>query len=209
MFECNIDDRITLKMLEVSDAEAIFALVDASRAYLRQWLPWVDATQSVHDTRSFIQCTLDQHAEENGLACRITFQGHVAGVIGIDRIDWTNLLTEIGYWLRPDYQGRGIMTKSCRALVNYAFAELGLHRVEIRAAPGNVKSLAIPQRLGFTREGMLREAERLYDRFVDSVVYAMLRRDWDATLSPGTVVTRDHYPSTPRPKTDCMRVPKP
>ena len=182
MFECIIDEHTALRRLELSDAEAIFALVDVSRAYLREWLPWVDTTQTADDARRFIQSTLERHAQQNGLACRITFQGHIAGVIGMDRIDWTNLITEIGYWLRPDDQGRGIMTKSCQALIHYAFAELGLNRVEIRAAPGNVKSLAIPERLGFTREGVLREAEQLYDRFVDNVVYAMLRRDWEATL---------------------------
>ena len=179
MFERSIDEHTSLRMLELSDAEAIFALVDVSRAYLREWLPWVDATQTANDTRSFIQSALDRYAQQNGMACRITFQGHIAGIIDMNRIDWTNSITEIGYWLRPDYQGRGIITKSCQALIHYAFAELGLNRVEIRAAPGNAKSRAIPERLGFMREGVLREAERLYDRYVDNVVYAMLRRDWD------------------------------
>ncbi len=70
------------------------------------------------------------------------------------------------------------MTRACRALVDYAFAKLQLNRVEIRCATGNLRSQAIPERLGFTREGTLREGEWLYDHFVDLIVYSMLAREW-------------------------------
>jgi ribosomal-protein-serine acetyltransferase len=70
------------------------------------------------------------------------------------------------------------MTKSCRAVINYIFNELELNRVEIRAAVLNKKSRAIPERLGFTQEGIIRSAEWLYDHFVDHVVYGMLRDEW-------------------------------
>ena len=71
------------------------------------------------------------------------------------------------------------MTRACRALVTHAFRELGLHRVEIRAAPGNRRSRAIPERLGFRQEGILRDAEWPYDHYVDLVVYAMLADEWE------------------------------
>ena len=179
MFELQIDTQLSVQQLALSDAEDIFALADTSRPYLREWLPWVDATQSPDDTRAFIQSTLDQSAEKKMLACRISFQGRMAGIIGMEPLDWINSITELGYWLEPNAQGHGIMTKTCRALTDYAFTELGFNRVEIRAAPGNLKSRAIPERLGFTQEGILRDAEWLYDHFVDIIVYAMLRRDWD------------------------------
>ena len=66
------------------------------------------------------------------------------------------------------------MTRGCRALIAHGFTELDLHRVEIRCAVDNLKSRAIPERLGFRREGQLREVEWLYDHFVDHVVYGLL-----------------------------------
>lgn len=81
-------------------------------------------------------------------------------------------------------QGKGLMTKACETLVRHAFEDLGLNRVEIRAAVDNRKSRAIPERLGFQQEGVLRDAEWLYDRYADLVVYAMLAKDWSCN-APG------------------------
>lgn len=66
------------------------------------------------------------------------------------------------------------MTRACEALVNFSLRDLGLHRVEIRCAEENVKSRAIPERLGFVKEGFLREVEWLHDHYVDHVVYSKL-----------------------------------
>jgi len=79
------------------------------------------------------------------------------------------------------------MRKACRSLVEYAFDEWHLNRVEIRCAVGNTKSRAIPERLGFKSEGILREAEWLYDHYVDHIIYGMLARDWPATRSAQNV----------------------
>jgi ribosomal-protein-serine acetyltransferase len=98
---------------------------------------------------------------------------------GFNAIDWQNRRTEIGYWLAPPFQGRGVMTKTCRFLVAYAFAELNLNRVEILCAVENLRSRAVPERLGFREEGVLRQAEWVRDHFNDLVVYAMLAEEWD------------------------------
>jgi ribosomal-protein-serine acetyltransferase len=107
----------------------------------------------------------------------------LAGVIGYDAIDWENRSTEVGYWLGEGYQGKGLATAACRALVDHAFKELGLNRVSIACATENKKSCAIPERLGFRREGVVRQAEWLYDHFVDHVVYAALASEWQARRS--------------------------
>ena len=98
-------------------------------------------------------------------------------MIGYHQVDRINRSVEIGYWLSADYQGRGIIARACRFLVNYAFTEMGLTRVVIRCAVGNHKSCAVPERLGFKKEGVLRQAEWLYDHFVDLVVYATLKEE--------------------------------
>ncbi|OPH52105.1 alanine acetyltransferase [Paenibacillus ferrarius] len=173
-----IDEELTLKVLEQEDAPALFALTDGSRHYLREWLPWVDGTEQIENTKSFIQFCQNQQASNNGFQTGIWFNGEIAGCIGYHAIDWSNQKTSIGYWLGENYQGNGIMTKSCKRLVEYAFKELDLNRVEIRCGVGNLKSKAIPEKLGFRQEGHIREAEWLYDHYIDHLVYGLLRRDW-------------------------------
>ena len=85
--------------------------------------------------------------------------------------------TALGYWLGEEFQGRGLVTAACRRLVAHSFDVLRLHRVEIRCAVENHRSRAIPERLGFRLEGRFREAEWLYDHWVDHAVYALLTTD--------------------------------
>ena len=173
-----IDDDTELRLPEEGDARELFALISANRAYLREWLPWVDSERSVEDTRAFISGALQQFANNEGFQMGIWYKGQLAGVIGYHEIDWGDRKVEIGYWLAESFQGKGLMTKACRALVGYAFDEWKLHRVEIHCATGNKRSCAIPERLGFQWEGVMRDAEWLYDHFVDLVVYSMLEDEW-------------------------------
>lgn len=182
MFRLRLSDRHSLRQLMMSDADELFALVDANRAHLRRWLPWLDRTLTAGDTGSFIESTLRQHEDRQGFQTAILCDGRIAGIIGFHRIDWTNRLTSLGYWLGESWQGRGLMTASCQALVDHAFSALNLNRVAIGCATGNARSRAIPQRLGFVHEGTLRDAEWLYDHYVDHEIYAQLQREWRAQI---------------------------
>lgn len=178
MFRYKVDEEISLKLLAYEDAKEIFALADRSREHLQPWLPWINFTSSVEDSRQFIAGALKRYADEDGLAVCILFNGAIAGVIELHEIDWGNKRTSIGYWMGADYKGRGILTRSCRSLFDYVFNHLSLNRIEIRAAYENKKSRAVPERLGFVQEGIIREAALLYDKPVDHVVYGMLAKDW-------------------------------
>jgi ribosomal-protein-serine acetyltransferase len=179
MVKIPIEEGLSLRTFEHDDAKELFALTDSSRAYLRCWLPWLDATRSLQDTRTFIESGLRQSAANLGFQNGIWHEGRLVGVIGYHHVDWPNRCTNIGYWLGEQFQGRGLMTKACRALVEYAFDIWRMNRVEIRCAAENLKSRAIPERLGFTSEGVLHEAEWLYDHFVDHVVYGMVLKEWE------------------------------
>ena len=104
--------------------------------------------------------------------------GSFAGVVSFVAINPAVRSAMIGYWLGPEYEGKGIMTRACEALIDYGFGELALNRIVIRAATDNLRSQAVPQRLGFTREGVERQSEWLNDHFLDMVVYSMLRSEW-------------------------------
>jgi ribosomal-protein-serine acetyltransferase len=168
-----------LRLLEESDAEELFALIDANRAHLEPWMPWVPNERSAEDVLSFIRLTRRQVADNDGLQTAIVDgEGNIVGMVGVHGVDWRNRKTSIGYWLARDHQGRGTMTHAVRAFVDHAFAAWKLNRVTIEAATDNARSRAIPARLGFVEEGTLRAAERLGERFVDHAVYAMLAADW-------------------------------
>jgi ribosomal-protein-serine acetyltransferase len=175
-----IDEDTNLCMLEERHAQELYDLVDANRAHLREWLPWVDYETSVEDSKAFIKHALQQFASNEGFQLGIWYKEQLAGVIGYHPINWPNRKVEIGYWLAQSFQGKGLMTKACKTLVTYAFDELGLNKVFIQCATGNSRSCAIPKRLGFTQEGILRDAEWLYDHYVDHVIFGMLTRDWHA-----------------------------
>lgn len=102
------------------------------------------------------------------------------GIIGYNSINWLNRTCYPGYWLSEVAQGQGLMTASLRAPVDHAFSELKLNRIDIRCATGNYKSCALPKRLGFTHEGTLRQAEWLYDKFVDHEIFGLLADEWNA-----------------------------
>lgn len=180
MFVFKVNEDVTLKILEEREADKLFNLVDQSRSYLAEWLPFVAYTNQVEDSRKFIQAALRQFASGNGFHCGIWIEDQLVGVIGLHYIDNVNKKTSIGYYLGENHQKKGIMTQCTKALIDYAFNELKLNRVEIRASVENKKSQAIPERLGFTREGRLRSEEKVQGQFKDSFVYSLLKSEWQS-----------------------------
>ena len=173
-----VDTNTHLRSLCMEDAPELFALIDASRRYLRRWLNWIDKTQSLGDIRAFIQSGLDQAANGRGPVCCITHDSAIVGICGFKPVDKITKSAEIGYWLAESVARRGIMTRCVNTLMNYAFRELNINRVELRAATENGRSRGVAKRLGFTQEGILRDAEWLNDHYVDQAVYSMLKREW-------------------------------
>jgi ribosomal-protein-serine acetyltransferase len=127
----------------------------------------------------FIRMTRKQIADNDGMQTAIVDPGgRIVGAVGFHSVDWMNAASSIGYWLARGEQGRGTMTEAVRAYIDHAFTTWKLTRVVIQAAVENTRSRAIPERLGFSEEGVLRQFERVGDRMLDLVVYAMLAADW-------------------------------
>ena len=171
---------IAIEIFEEKHAEELFQLIECNRASLRQWLPWLDMSIVVGDTLDHIRVSKKRFEEADGFSAGIRIGGKLCGAIGLHAIDPRHRSSSIGYWLAGGTRGRGIMTKACEAVVAAVFDHYHLHRIEIRCATGNKKSCAIPERLGFQYEGTLREAEWLYDHFVDLRVYSILEQEWRA-----------------------------
>ncbi len=182
MFRLQVSDHVSLQLFERHHAEGLFALVDANRVHLREWLGWVDGTTETSTYQEIvIPAWLQQFADGNGFTCGIYLEDELVGTIGLHEINRHLGQTSLGYYLGEKGLRKGVMTDVVRFVTNYCFEVLGLNRVVIECATGNVRSRRIPERLGFTEEGILRDAEKLYGTYHDIVVYAMLRRDWTKT----------------------------
>ena len=167
-----------LRLLQREDAERLFEVIHTNRAYLRQWLPWVDSTLTVGDSRSFIEDSLAQYGRGENVVAAIWCETKIVGCIGLNRINAAHQKAEIGYWLSHGYQRKGIITRACRQLINYAFDELKMNRIEILVAEKNRRSRSVAERLNFAQEGILKEYYRQHQVFLDMVIYAMLRKNW-------------------------------
>jgi ribosomal-protein-serine acetyltransferase len=172
-----LDDHRSLRLLEESDVDELHSVVAENRDYLARWMPWASG-QTPRATLEFIQASRKQLGANQGFQVAIVDGGKIVGSAGFHGIDWANMSTSIGYWIAQSHQRRGTVTAAVRSLVDYAFEIWRLNRIEIRAAVGNHRSRAIPSRLGFKEEGVLRQSERVGDRFVDHVVYSVLADEW-------------------------------
>lgn len=176
--EFRLDNQIKLRPYVESDAEEIFATVKANYDHLHPFLLWVVPEYSIEGAREFIKQSQKDSSENKRQGFGIFYQEKLIGSIGFNKFDWNCKTTEIGYWLAKDFSGQGIITKACQVLINYAFNELEMNRIEIRCATENVRSRAIPERLGFKLEGVLRQALCRHSQIYDDTIYGLLKEDW-------------------------------
>lgn len=162
------------------DAAELTAVVAANREHLARWLPWA-ASYGHQDSLDYIGRKIAQIEADDGFEGAIVLDGRIVGGAGFHRVDWINWTTSIGYWLAEEVQGRGLMSATVRALLDHAFGTRGLHRVEIEVVVDNARSRAIPERLGFIDEGILREAKLIRGRHEDAVLYAMPASEWPSS----------------------------
>lgn len=176
-----VSQDIKLKQVSLSDAKDIFDTINSQRDYLGQWLPFVNYTEVIEDSISFIQSIIDSPPEKFELIFVINYKDEFAGIIGFKDTDRANCKTEIGYWLSEPFQGKGIITQSVRLLVEYAFSNLGINRIQIKCAVGNLPSKKVPQRLNFHFEGIERDGELLANgEYTNLEVYSLLRVEFES-----------------------------
>lgn len=177
MFSYRLDEQTELRLLEERHAAALLALIERNRARH----PEIPQLHTLEEAQDYIKRDLALWTENKGLGAGIWLRGELAGGIRYHEIDWQNRSTELGYWLGEEFEGQGLVTRSCRVMIERAFAELGLNRIVLCCTPDNLKSRAVAERLGFTQEGLLRQSDWLNDRFVDQVLYGLLAREWRNT----------------------------
>jgi ribosomal-protein-serine acetyltransferase len=178
MPEFQVSKEIELRPFTEENANEIFASVTRNFEHLRPFLHWVTPDYSLEGVKEFIAQASKASAERKSESYGIFYNHKLVGSIGFVNFNWNSKRMEIGYWIEKDFEGKGIVTKSCKALIDYAFDELLMNRIEIHCATENIRSRAIPERLGFQLEGVLRQSEWRHTRFYDMAIYGILTTEW-------------------------------
>lgn len=173
----DLGESVILRPFMQKDSSLIYATVKANYDHLRTFLHWVTPEFSKLTAKEFVRRTQADARAMTGGSWGIFCGEELAGSIGYVKINWPSRHTEIGYWIGKGFEGRGLITRATQTLINHSFNELGLHRIEIHCARSNRRSRAVPERLGFKKEGTLRQSEWRHDRFHDMVIYGLLADD--------------------------------
>ena len=175
-----ISDKIHLRPFTNADAEELFALIELNRKHLRAFLPWVDNVHAVEDSQNFIDIATEniEDVYSNKFVRAIISENKLVGVVDFHKGDAKHKILEIGYWLSKENGGQGIMTKATAAMINQAFEYSDANRIIIRCVTNNFKSQAVAERLGFTKEGVDRQARFSEGRFIDINRNSILRHEW-------------------------------
>jgi ribosomal-protein-serine acetyltransferase len=167
---------LRLRLVREEDAEELSLRVDQNRDHLRQWLPWLDEI----DTLNFIRRSLEGATAGTQYSYALLSGDELVGVVAFNSIEKLNCCATMGYWLAKSKMGKGYMTAAVKALIDEGFQQLKLNRIQARVATGNYPSQAVCDRLGLKKEGVLRQAEWLYDHYVDLTMNSVLRSEWKA-----------------------------
>ena len=182
-----VGDRVVLRPLGEADAQSLFELIDESRKFLSEHLPWPEECTSVEDVCARIESWEMQAQMANG-ACWGIFEKtpeddssepreKIAGCIMLGWVQWKHRSATVSYWLGKKFCGRGLATEALLLAASEAFT-MGLNRLELTASVCNPKSAAVARRAGFQEEGICREYERLHGKFEDHVRFSLLARDF-------------------------------
>ncbi len=173
-----VRENVELRTLSPSDAQTLFNVTNKNDSHLRQWLPWLDDDKTVADTENYIKGSNERLSKNEGIDFSIWHENQLVGGIGIYPLNMVHKKASLAYWLAEEFQSKGIMVDSFKVTIKYLFEELKLNRIEICCAVGNAKSSALPKKLRFTYEGISRESEWLYNRFMDMEVYSLLAKEY-------------------------------
>jgi RimJ/RimL family protein N-acetyltransferase len=166
-------ERLTLRPPAAGDADDKVAAVDDE---VRRWMAWsVDYDRD----KALRWCTEEAFRDpqrEVNFVIEPAETGRFAGVIGINRADWANGVAETGYWIGPSARRRGYVAEALRAVAGHAFG-FGIYRLELLAAVGNLASQGVAEKVGFTREGVLRKMRPVPGGRSDMVLFSLLQED--------------------------------
>ncbi len=179
LFEELRGERVLVRPYREDDAAALYEAVAESREHIRPWLPFADEHQTVEESLAVIRHFISNWLvrEEMTVALFDAQTGQYAGGSGLHPRNWEIGFFEIGYWVRKSAEGKGYISEAVKLLTDYAFASLQANRVMIRCDARNNRSAAVPRRLGFVEEALLRNDSIATDGTIRSTLVFSLTPD--------------------------------
>jgi ribosomal-protein-alanine N-acetyltransferase len=167
--------RLTIRPAVLSDAEAIFSFksIEESTIGFGQ-----EPHRALQQTKAWIERNLEDYRQRGSMLWVLAYGDRVVGSCCYWNFGPGSKCAEIGYELHPDHWGAGIMREALEALIDYGFQDMELHRIEADPLATNERSCNLLLRLGFSREGVLRERVSFRGRFIDQAYFGLLRDDW-------------------------------
>ncbi|MFF4407533.1 GNAT family N-acetyltransferase [Streptomyces sp. NPDC001262] len=174
------DDGAELCPLEPWQAEEFLAHMDRGREFIGQFINLPDIVTDLESCRAYLQRYADRAAADAGRLYGIRTDGRLVGGVLFRTMDVGQGTAEAGCWLEPSAAGKGLVTRAARVIIDWAVEERGIHRVEWWAASENTASIAVAQRLGMTRDGVLRENFLYRGKRHDVEIWSVLAPEWRA-----------------------------
>ncbi|MEU7553511.1 GNAT family protein [Streptomyces sp. NPDC044571] len=178
MFSIDLAEDAQLFPLEIWHAEEFLTHMDRGREYIGEHIVLADFVTDLDSAQGFLSAYAQKTAADGGRIYGIRVDDTLVGGVLFRTFDTGTGNCEVGCWLEPTAAGRGLVTKACRVLIDWAFHDRGMHRVEWHASSANKKSLAVAERLGMTREGVLRQAYPYRGVRQDTEIWAVLAHEW-------------------------------
>ena len=169
---------VAIVPVTLGHAGMLAALVRHDREHLNAWLPLVATLATPEAARAHLERARVRAQEGEVFEWHLFAGDTLCGSVRLKDIDHDDRKAGIGYFLGGEYTGKGIITAALQAVLAWSFGPLGLNRIELRCASNNVPSMRVAERLGFVREGLLRQDECLNGVFVDHCVYGLLQADF-------------------------------
>ncbi|WP_333680316.1 GNAT family N-acetyltransferase [Dyella sp.] len=177
--------RLRLRPLRQEDASAFFEVwSDPEAMRYFSFLPMQDREQAQARVADKLQSLNDG----SSVTCVIELaeSGEVLGDCALFNGIVHSQRAEIGFCLRRKFWGNGYMVEAATALIEYGFKSIGLRRIEADVDPSNLSSIQLLERLGFKREGYLRERWIVGEEVMDTALYGLLRSDWQSDRNQAT-----------------------
>jgi RimJ/RimL family protein N-acetyltransferase len=177
MFSYDLGDGAQLAMLEPWHADQFLAALDRSREHLLAEVLAANLVFTRDDARATLQRWAEAHAADTRHLFGIWLDGQLDGCVQLFDFDTTMGTCEIGVWIAAHAEGRGLVTRACQVVIDWAITGRGMVRVQWANNPPNLRSRAVAQRLGMTREGVLRSCWQVGGVRHDSEVWSLLATD--------------------------------
>jgi len=185
VFAVSLGDGAELRPLQPWQVVEFLAHMDRARDTVDPWIPWAAANADLDSARASLQRYADRQAADTAHLYGIWLDGTLVGGVMFVVFDTATGVCEIGCWLEPAGEGKGLVNRASRQLIRWAFAERGMSRIEWRTSTANQRSSNAARRLGMSLDGVLRKAQTYKGVRYDKEVWSLLADEWHAGSDDG------------------------